>query len=284
LDSQVSTTLPKEIPVHPAAMLFPMMFGEDLGNLADDIAANGLMEPIVLYHGQILDGRNRLAACEMANVEPRFMEVDGELPSATIYVLSKNLHRRHLTTSQRAAIAAEIVPLLKEEAHRRKLSGLKNQQHASSTCFQANEDTKGSVARIAAEAVQVGHDSVEKAIRVKRDEPEVFEQIKRGEVTVNEAVGERERSQERRRLEKEGEPPKTYEPKTSRQKKLAEGQKERMIRGLSTVTGICRGLEEMDIRKVVSVCDEEERNTWIERAKELASQLRAFSVRLQKGF
>lgn len=274
----------QEIPVHPAAMLFPMMFGEDLGNLADDIAANGLMEPIVIYHGQILDGRNRLAACEMASVEPRFIEVNGELPSATIYVLSHNLHRRHLTTSQRAAIAAEIVPLLKEEAHKRKLSGLKNQQHTSSTCFQANDKTKGSVARIAAEAVQVSHDSVEKALRVKRDEPGVFEQIKRGEVTVNAAAGERERSQERRRLEKDVEQTKAYQPKTDHQKKLAEGQKERMVKALSVVTGICRGLESADVRKIVAACDDEERNTWADRAKELATQLRAFSARLQKGF
>lgn len=108
-----------EISIHPAAMLFPMMGEKELSDLADDIAANGLIEPVVLYHGEVLDGRNRLAACQLAGVEPHFAEVDGNVPSPTIYVLSKNLHRRHLTTSQRGAIAAEVVPLLKEEAKKR---------------------------------------------------------------------------------------------------------------------------------------------------------------------
>ena len=44
---------------HPLAKLFPKYGEEDLLDLASDIAANGLHNPIVLYQGQILDGMNR---------------------------------------------------------------------------------------------------------------------------------------------------------------------------------------------------------------------------------
>ena len=48
---------------YPASYLFPMMDEFDLNRLAKSIKALGLQEPIVLYRGQVLDGRNRLMAC-----------------------------------------------------------------------------------------------------------------------------------------------------------------------------------------------------------------------------
>ncbi|HET6882661.1 MAG TPA: hypothetical protein VFI31_21010 [Pirellulales bacterium] len=101
--------------VHPAAALFPLMHGSELELLVEDIVKNGLREPIVLYQGLILDGRNRLHACELAQVEPRFIGWDGE-GSPLAFVLSRNLHRRHLDESQRAVIAARAKVMFKKEA------------------------------------------------------------------------------------------------------------------------------------------------------------------------
>ena len=93
------------------------------------------------------------------------------------YVLSKNLHRRHLTTSQRAAVAAETVPLLAEEAKKR--------QGGKGRFGSVSIDTEPLPAKsraIAAKAVQVGEASVQRALDVKRADPKLFEQIKKGEV------------------------------------------------------------------------------------------------------
>jgi len=106
---------------HPAAELFPMMHEDELEKLAADIGANGLREPVVLYEGQILDGRNRLRACELAGVEPRFVEWDGE-GSPLAFVLSCNLHRRHLDESQRSVIASRAKEMFKDEAAERQRS------------------------------------------------------------------------------------------------------------------------------------------------------------------
>jgi hypothetical protein len=101
--------------IHPAATLFPLMDGAELEQLVADIRANGLREEIVLHEGLILDGRNRLRACELAGVKPRFIAWDG-VGSPLAFVLSRNLHRRHLVESQRAIIAARAKEMFKEEA------------------------------------------------------------------------------------------------------------------------------------------------------------------------
>jgi len=92
--------------VHPFAELFPLMDSASLAELADDIRTNGQREAIVLIDGAVLDGRNRLAACEVAGIEPQFRNFEGGDPLA--YVLSLNLARRHLNESQRAMVAARL--------------------------------------------------------------------------------------------------------------------------------------------------------------------------------
>lgn len=91
---------------HPFADLFRMMSVAELEALAADIAENGLRQPIVLYEGAVLDGRNRLLACEKAKVEPAFIEHEGDDASALALVISLNVQRRDLTGGQRALAAA----------------------------------------------------------------------------------------------------------------------------------------------------------------------------------
>src|SRR5215831_10569501 len=95
--------------VHAVANLFPMLADDELQEMADDIRANGLREPIVLTQsGVLVDGRNRIAACKLASVEPRYVVLNGQDPAA--YILSLNVWRRHLTKGQRAmavVLAAE---------------------------------------------------------------------------------------------------------------------------------------------------------------------------------
>jgi hypothetical protein len=69
---------PTDLPVHPAADLFPMMSPEELQEFAADIVKNGQRHPIVLQNGVLLYGRNRLAACKLAKVEPILMELPAD--------------------------------------------------------------------------------------------------------------------------------------------------------------------------------------------------------------
>lgn len=99
----------KKMDVHPAANIFPMMADDELNDLASDIKANGLMHPIVTDEsGLLIDGRNRLKACQIAGVEPKFTKLNSADPVA--FILSNNIARRHMTKGQRAMAVAMIYP------------------------------------------------------------------------------------------------------------------------------------------------------------------------------
>lgn len=94
---------------HPLADLFPLVEGEAYRDLVEDVRANGVREPIVMLDGMILDGRHRYLAAREAGVPWPTREFEEGDPLA--YVVSINLKRRHLSTSQRAMIAAKIANL-----------------------------------------------------------------------------------------------------------------------------------------------------------------------------
>ena len=100
----------EKLPVHPAANLFPMMVKKEFAELVEDIRQHGQEEQIIVWRGQLLDGRNRLKACEQLGIQPNIGELDGDLDPVQ-YVLSHNLHRRHLTETQRSMVAAKLATL-----------------------------------------------------------------------------------------------------------------------------------------------------------------------------
>lgn len=113
----MSASAKSEIAIHPAAAVFPMLPEDELQSLADDIGRYGLLSPIALHEGLILDGRNRQAACQLAGIEPDYFQWSGEDPIA--YVVSCNLQRRQMTASQRAMSALSMLPLLEAQARDR---------------------------------------------------------------------------------------------------------------------------------------------------------------------
>ena len=102
---------------HPLAAILPLGEEKELRELAHDIEINGQHEPAVVHEDKILDGRRRARACVMLGIPLKTVLFKGGLPAA--FVMSKNVHRRHLTPSQRAAIAVEMLPHLEAETKQR---------------------------------------------------------------------------------------------------------------------------------------------------------------------
>lgn len=167
---------------HKYADFFPLIEhgSDEWAALVESIRSGGLEEPIWLYEGRILDGRNRYLACLEAGVEPSFREYEGDDPLG--FVLRKNIDRRHLSASQRACIAAEIVPELEEEARRR--MGARTdlvEKIPRGSGFGKSRD-------LAAQRLAVNPHYVSDARRIMLERPDLFEVMKSGGVHMREAL------------------------------------------------------------------------------------------------
>ena len=182
--------------IHKIAKLFPTLAGDDLRRLAEDIEANGQLVPCVKDGDVLLDGRNRIAACKLVNVEPQFEEFKGDSPVA--FIIGANINRRHLTPSQKAALAVQIEPDFAKEAKKRQATstGGRNPQLVA-TMRQA----AGKSVDQAAEAVGASGRNVSHAKAVKEAAPELFDAIVTGDVTVAQAArAVKERGREAKRV------------------------------------------------------------------------------------
>ena len=169
--------------LHPACKLFPKLGDVELRELADDIKANGLQNAIILLDGKILDGRNRHAACKLAGVEPRFEKWKGK-GSPVEWVISQNLMRRHLTASQRAVVALDLLPLLEKEAKQRQRLSRGRGKKGAKPCATISTNGKSSetVARITGSNARY----VEMVKAINKAAPDVVEHIRCGDISVNE--------------------------------------------------------------------------------------------------
>jgi hypothetical protein len=100
---------------HPMTDIFPLIEGREFKDLLESIREMGLLVDIWTYKGEIIDGRNRYNACLEAGVEPRFREYTGTEDSLLDFLLSVNLWRTHITSSQRAVAAFKSLPFFEEE-------------------------------------------------------------------------------------------------------------------------------------------------------------------------
>lgn len=157
---------------HEYAGIFPLLEGREFTELCNDIKANGQREPIWVYEGKILDGRNRFRACTAVGVTPRTAPYAGDDPLA--FVLSLNLHRRHLSESQRGMVAAAIANLNNGQRA--------DHAEAAQICAPVTQEK-------AAEMLNVSRRTVQAAVKV-RDEaaPELVHAVESGKVSVSAAA------------------------------------------------------------------------------------------------
>lgn len=163
---------------HPAAELFPMMPDDELDALAEDIKVHGLNQPVVLHEGSILDGRNRSEACRRAGVDPKTVQWRDPGCGPVAWVISQNMHRRHLTAGQKAMLALEVEPMLAAEAKKRQ--GTRTDIRADLPESRRGRDDAGAL-------VGVSGRSVAKAKRIAREDPEMAERVREGTIALDKA-------------------------------------------------------------------------------------------------
>lgn len=171
--------------IHPICKLLPEMTPAEYESLRKDVEKNGLLHPIVLYDGLILDGRHRYRACLDTGTEPRFETYTGNDPAGLVW--SENGTRRNLSTSQRALVAASFLEYEKERAMKRKAANGGDRKSECKNFDTPISDTGRATAKAGAKFGISGEYVFRAAKVLEKAEPEVINKIRSGTMTVNEA-------------------------------------------------------------------------------------------------
>ena len=165
---------------------------QEFDGIVASIKQYGLFEPILMWQGWIVDGRHRHKACLKADVKPTYEYLPDDMPFNVVRdrVVAANIMRRHLTTGQRAMTAAAL-------ANMRHGGDRKSDQRKNSSDDKSNKE--------AADQLNVSDMSVKTAKAIKRDAPDLAEEVSKGNMTLNAADNERRKRQ--------GLPEKTNAPK-----------------------------------------------------------------------
>jgi ParB-like chromosome segregation protein Spo0J len=161
---------------HDLSSMFPEMLADDFAKLVADIKTNGLLDPIITWRGEIVDGWHRYKACGEASVDPRFVEFDGDDHKALAMVVSRNARRRHLTEAAIVGITKRVLGW-----------------HEAAAGRGGNRRIKGAVAPLVThEAVAaiagVSRDTVKRHTAIEKKSPALLQMVERGDIGLASAA------------------------------------------------------------------------------------------------
>jgi ParB-like chromosome segregation protein Spo0J len=160
---------------HPLSAAFPAMSADDFAALVQDIKENGQREPVMVFEGMVLDGWHRYTACLQAGIKPQQFNFPAD-KDAVAFVLSHNLHRRHLTPSQRAAAVVACTEWAPKgrPGKAEMVSGFREKDlaRAAGTSDRTIRDAKVAHRAGLTEAVKEGAMTAHEAATVARGKPE----------------------------------------------------------------------------------------------------------------
>lgn len=168
---------------HSVANIFPMMTEAEFSSLKQDISVNGLREPIWLYEGKIIDGRNRYLACIASGVKPIFRNYEGEENALIDFVISLNLHRRHLSSSQKACLAVGVMPQLEDRTKdnfSKKISAIRKGEKSAVL-------TELNTSQMASKIFSVSEAYIFAAKKLQKESESLFNEVLSGKMTLQQA-------------------------------------------------------------------------------------------------
>lgn len=184
------------------AMLFPPMNGPTFEQMKADVAERGFVEKGTICEGKLLDGRNRQRIAIALGVPFPVEEYDGDRSTMGKFqfVVSKNLHRRHLTESQRAILAARSTSIYEkiaaENKERMREGAKKGGESKGQELVPEPSETKGGThtREQVGKMFNVSGSYVSRAAAIDADNPTVGDAILAGEKTITEAQAEAKRA------------------------------------------------------------------------------------------
>jgi ParB-like chromosome segregation protein Spo0J len=179
------------ITVHPLADSFPEMSDGELQELAEDIKKNGQREPAMFVETDsgrtLIDGRHRLEACAMVGVEPWTTTVtlkdDAEVRA---FIISQNVHRRHLTPAQRRERLEAAIIANPEKSDREIAREAKLPDHKKVGRTRKKLESTGTVAPV---AKRTGKDNRARAVPRAKPKPAPASPLTRAGTSITADIG-----------------------------------------------------------------------------------------------
>jgi ParB-like chromosome segregation protein Spo0J len=205
--------------VHPAAAVFPLIEGDDFSDLCESIRMHGVQHPAVVRGSELLDGRNRMRACEALKAEGwsgscPVVEWNDDGRNVAEWIWDTNALRRHMDDDGIAMASSAIWPLIAKENEARKAATKFDSEKASKAAKARHaEETKSSppqkrdtkekdarstVGQVAAKAGTSMHKArqavaVQKAIESGELPPETAQEVMSGKKKLRDVAPKPER-------------------------------------------------------------------------------------------
>lgn len=186
--------------IHSLSSIFPKLDDVSFQALKQDIYANGLRNPIIIKNKEVLDGQNRLRACEELGIDPVFQEYEGD--DLVEFVLAQNLHRRHLTAGQSATIVAlaqdwSLAHPTGKLPKSNKINDLDEKTNVAKLPTKGLPvDTKVDTQADRAEKSGASKRTQGSADKLVKENPELAKKVATGEISLNQAIKEIEPEKE----------------------------------------------------------------------------------------
>lgn len=181
--------------------LIPPLSDDEYEGLEKSLVENGYQdwrEPIITWNGTVIDGHNRYNICEEHGIKFRTMEREFDSrDAAKIWIIeNQSKLRRNLNPGQKATLEIDLHEAeVREAARLRMLSGKSAEQETTlgpkeprvADPEQSADTPKGRTAEILAKQAGVGPMTIKRALRVKKEDPELYDKVRSGEVSVTTA-------------------------------------------------------------------------------------------------
>ena len=181
--------------------LIPPLTQEEYNGLEESILSEGCRDALVVWNDTLVDGHNRYRICKEHNVPFRTVEKEFENRNDALeWIIKNQFGRRNLPAYERARLALKLKPVFAEKAKENQRIGaeMTNTGCQKSDKAVAGVDTKKELAAVAG----LSHDTIAKVEKIESlASDEMKEQLRNGEMSVNQAYKTIRKEENRRKRE-----------------------------------------------------------------------------------
>lgn len=161
--------------------LIPPLTSEERAGLEESILKDGCRDALILWGDVLVDGHNRYEICLKHGIAFQTAQKEfADRSAAIVWIIQNQFGRRNLSSYDRSLLALRLKPLVAEKA--------KERQGERTDICQKSDRSSIDTKKVIATAAGVSHDTIAKVEKIEKvAPPEMKEQLRSGELSINQA-------------------------------------------------------------------------------------------------